>query len=72
VQWVPVHLVDTGALAFDHERVLAAGVERARAKLEYTPLATAFVRDEFTVGSCAASTRRSGATRSTPATSTAR
>jgi 8-oxo-dGTP diphosphatase len=36
-------------LAFDHDRILADGVERARAKLEYTPLATAFCRDEFTI-----------------------
>ena len=49
VAWVPVHEVDTRALAFDHERVLAAGVERARAKLEYTPLAAAFVGEQFTV-----------------------
>ena len=49
VDWVPVADVDTAALAFDHEHVLAAGVERARAKLEYTPLAAAFVGDTFTV-----------------------
>jgi 8-oxo-dGTP diphosphatase len=49
VGWVPVEDVDTAALAFDHDRVLAAGVERARAKLEYTPLAAAFCDEQFTV-----------------------
>jgi 8-oxo-dGTP diphosphatase len=37
-------------LAFDHRRILKDGVERARAKLEYSPLATAFCGPEFTVG----------------------
>jgi 8-oxo-dGTP diphosphatase len=45
--WVPVDA--TGPLAFDHDAVLADGLDRARAKLEYTPLATAFVGPEFTV-----------------------
>ncbi len=49
VAWWPVEQVDAPALAFDHEQVLAAGVERARAKLEYTPLAAAFVGEQFTV-----------------------
>lgn len=49
VGWVAVDQVDGAVLAFDHARVLAAGVERARAKLEYTPLAAAFVDEPFTV-----------------------
>ncbi len=36
-------------LAFDHEQILGDAVERARAKLEYTSLATVLVPDPFTV-----------------------
>jgi len=46
-QWLPV--AQAHDLAFDHDRILADGVERARAKLEYTALATAFCPPEFTV-----------------------
>ncbi|WP_433826377.1 NUDIX hydrolase [Actinoplanes sp. CA-015351] len=46
--WVPVD--EAKDLAFDHDDVLADALERARAKLEYTPLATAFVNEEFTIG----------------------
>jgi 8-oxo-dGTP diphosphatase len=37
-------------LAFDHWEILRDGVERARAKLEYSALATAYCPSEFTVG----------------------
>jgi 8-oxo-dGTP diphosphatase len=49
--WLPVSEVLTGRgrLAFDHGQILREGVERAKAKLEYTPLATAFCPPEFTV-----------------------
>ena len=50
-RWQPVAELMSGSrrLAFDHDEILADGLERARAKLEYSPLATAFCRSEFTV-----------------------
>jgi 8-oxo-dGTP diphosphatase len=52
--WHPVASVlpadgDASVLAFDHARIVADGVERARSKLEYSSLATAFCGPEFTV-----------------------
>jgi 8-oxo-dGTP diphosphatase len=44
---VPVE--EASELAFDHGTILADGLERARSKLEYTPLAAAFVGAEFTI-----------------------
>ena len=50
VMWRPVaELTEKGRIAFDHRRILLDGVERARAKLEYSPLAAAFCPPEFTV-----------------------
>ncbi|GAB7040579.1 MULTISPECIES: NUDIX hydrolase [Catenuloplanes] len=49
--WHPVDAVLAGEvpLAFDHHRVVSDGVERARAKLEHSALATAFCADTFTI-----------------------
>jgi 8-oxo-dGTP diphosphatase len=47
MSWQPATALSE--MAFDHERILQDGLERARSKLEYTALATAFCRDEFTV-----------------------
>lgn len=49
--WVEVDqlLRPRSALAFDHAEILRDGLDRARSKLEYTPLATAFCPREFTI-----------------------
>jgi 8-oxo-dGTP diphosphatase len=47
-QWVPV--AAQRRLAFDHNTIMRDAVERACAKLEYSPLATAFCREPFTIG----------------------
>ena len=48
--WLPVDdLLRDRSLAFDHHRILSDGVERARAKLEYSPLATSFCDEQFTI-----------------------
>ncbi|KUL29187.1 NUDIX hydrolase [Actinoplanes awajinensis] len=49
--WVPtdVALADGAALAFDHRQIITAGVERARTKLEFSALATAFCGAMFTI-----------------------
>lgn len=47
--WKPAAELAGDQLAFDHGRILADGLERARAKLEYSSLATAFCPPEFTI-----------------------
>lgn len=48
--WVPVDELLAVDLPFDHHEMLVDAVERARAKLEYTPIAASFCRAAFTIG----------------------
>ena len=51
-EWRPVdRLLTRGRLAFDHRQILTDAVERTRAKLEYSNIATAFLDDQFTIAS---------------------
>jgi len=49
--WHAVHdiLTRPRRLAFDHHEILTDAVERARSKLEYSPIGTAFCRGSFTI-----------------------
>jgi 8-oxo-dGTP diphosphatase len=49
--WEPVDddRLSRGWLVFDHDVLLRDAIERARNKLEYSPLATAFCQDLFTI-----------------------
>lgn len=51
-RWERVDAVLAGEreLAFDHEQILVAGLERARAQLEDTTVAAAFCGESFTIG----------------------
>ncbi len=48
-RWWPVSNALEQDLAFDHRQILEAGVERARAKLEYSDLALRFVPRNFSM-----------------------
>ena len=48
-QWWPVDHIYSATLAFENARIITDGLERARAKLEYSPLGAAFCPPEFTV-----------------------
>jgi 8-oxo-dGTP diphosphatase len=50
-RWTPADEVLSGALplAFDHQAIVADGVERARSKLEHSAMAVAFCGPTFTI-----------------------
>lgn len=47
---IPAAAADRHPMAFDHAGIVGDGVERARAKLEYTSLATSLCTEPFTLG----------------------
>ncbi|WP_327168969.1 NUDIX hydrolase [Streptomyces subrutilus] len=49
--WISAEAVLSGEveLAFDHHRIVTDGIERARTKLEFSALATAFCGESFTI-----------------------
>ena len=49
-QWVSVDQALAAPMAFDHHQILKAAVERSRAKLEYTTIATSLTGSDFTLG----------------------
>lgn len=49
-RYAPVNGLVTVDFAYDHGRVVPDALERARSKLEYTALGTAFVEEPFTLG----------------------
>ena len=48
-EWVGVDDAFARELAFDHAEILRDGIERARSKLEYSTIATAFCEPTFTL-----------------------
>ena len=47
--WYALDVLEGEDLAFDHREILQLGIERARAKLEYTTLARSFCEETFTI-----------------------
>src|SRR5438105_6789342 len=48
-EWVPVRLVPLDALAFDHEAILHAGMNRIQSKLRYSWVAFQLLPEKFTI-----------------------
>jgi 8-oxo-dGTP diphosphatase len=48
-RWLPVSKLAELALAFDHQHIVDCALERIRGKLDYSDIAFALVRDQFTI-----------------------